>query len=353
MRFMIYADPHCSSYSSIVRSRGEKYSSRLENIIDSINWVERVAEEEQCSLVVCLGDFFDKAELNSEEITALQEIQWSNLNHVFLIGNHEMGRSNLQFSSSHLFNLCPHTVVIDEPFKNYHMTQEGLCEVCYLPYVLENNRETLEHYFGPKEKTRIIFSHNDIKGIQMGKFISTSGFELDDIKSNCNLFINGHLHNGTSFDNVINLGNLTGQNFSEDALLYEHKCLILDTETHAVEYLTNPFAFNFYKLDFTIINSDLFEPTLKALKDNSVVTIKVSSENVDMVRQLLVNCNNIVESRVIVDLSTQTQSVNDTNSNNDLSVDHIDTFIEYIKTNVGVSDLIVEELNNISGGVSV
>lgn len=353
MRFMIYADPHCSSYSSIVRSRGEKYSSRLENIIKSINWVEKMAVKYECSQVVCLGDFFDKAELNSEEITAIQEIKWADMNHIFIIGNHEMGRSNLQFSSSHLFNLCPHTVVIDEPFKNCHMTEEGICEICYLPYILEGDRKSLKDYFGPVDKTRIIFSHNDIKGIQMGKFISTSGFELDDIKNNCNLFINGHLHNGTAFDNVINLGNLTGQNFSEDALLYEHKCLILDTDTHAVEYLTNPFAFNFYKLDFTIISSDLFEPTLKALKDNSVVTIKVSSENVYMVRQLLVSCDNIVESRVIVDLSTQTQNIDNTNNSNDLSVDHINTFVDYVKSNIGVSDLIIEELTNISGGVSV
>lgn len=353
MRFMIYADPHCSSYSSIVRSRGEKYSSRLENIIKSINWVEEMAVKYECSQVVCLGDFFDKAELNSEELTAIQEIKWANMSHIFIVGNHEMGRSNLQFSSSHLFNLCPDNKVIEKPFTFTHNTIEGECEICYLPYILENDREPLNYYFGPMNKTRIIFSHNDIKGIQMGKFISTSGFELDDIKNNCNLFINGHLHNGTAFDNVINLGNLTGQNFSEDALLYEHKCLILDTDTHAVEYLTNPFAFNFYKLDFTIISSDLFESTLKVLKDNSVVTIKVGSENVDMVRQILTTCNNIVESRVIIDLSTQTQNTDNTNNSNDLSVDHINTFVDYVKSNIGISELIIEELNNISGGVSV
>ena len=350
MRFMIYADPHCSSYSSIIRSRGSKYSLRLENIINSINWVEQMAIEKECSQIVCLGDFFDKAELNSEELTAIQEIKWANMSHIFIVGNHEMGRSNLQFSSSHLFNLCPDNKVIEKPYSFIHQTTEGECEICYLPYVLESDREQLNYYFGPMDKTRIIFSHNDIKGIQMGKFISSSGFELDDIKNNCSLFINGHLHNGTAFDNVINLGNLTGQNFSEDALLYEHRCLILDTDTHAVEYLTNPFAFNFYKLDFTIINSDLFEPTLKALKDNSVVTIKVSSENVNMVRQILTTCNNIVESRVIIDLSNEMNTELSSDDKQDLSVDHIHSFIEYVKTNVGNSEIILDELNKVAGG---
>lgn len=77
MKIFIYADPHWSQYSSILRQRGERYSKRLENLIDSVNWVERTAEEQECSKIVCLGDFFDKAELNAEELTALSEVKWS------------------------------------------------------------------------------------------------------------------------------------------------------------------------------------------------------------------------------------------------------------------------------------
>ena len=116
MRYFIFADPHWSSYSSIVRSRGEKYSTRLENLIKTINWVESEAQNQNCNTIVCLGDFFDKSELNSEEITALQEIKWANIIHYFLVGNHEMGRNNLELSSSHLFALIPHIAVLDCPY---------------------------------------------------------------------------------------------------------------------------------------------------------------------------------------------------------------------------------------------
>ena len=36
-KFLIYADPHWSQYSSIVRKRGNKYSMRLHNLINSLN----------------------------------------------------------------------------------------------------------------------------------------------------------------------------------------------------------------------------------------------------------------------------------------------------------------------------
>ena len=34
MKILFYADPHWSTTSSIVQSRGKKYSTRLENLID-------------------------------------------------------------------------------------------------------------------------------------------------------------------------------------------------------------------------------------------------------------------------------------------------------------------------------
>ena len=71
MKILIVGDVHWSTYSSIVRSRGKKYSTRLENLINSVNWAERIADEENCDRIIYLGDFFDKADLTAEEITAL------------------------------------------------------------------------------------------------------------------------------------------------------------------------------------------------------------------------------------------------------------------------------------------
>ena len=60
MKILVVGDVHWSIYSSIVRKRGEIYSSRLENLIKSINWVEKVAQDQKCSMVIGLGDFFNR-----------------------------------------------------------------------------------------------------------------------------------------------------------------------------------------------------------------------------------------------------------------------------------------------------
>ena len=44
MKYLIFSDCHWSTYTSILRSRGKKYSTRLEYLIESLNWVNKVAK---------------------------------------------------------------------------------------------------------------------------------------------------------------------------------------------------------------------------------------------------------------------------------------------------------------------
>lgn len=347
MKIIVYADPHWASYSSIVRSRGEKYSTRLENLIQTINWVESQAVEQECNAVVCLGDFFDKSELNSEELTALQEIKWSNIKHYMLVGNHEMGRSNLELSSTHLFSLIPQCYVIDFP---YIINDVNNTSLMFLPYQLEKDRNPLKKYFegATLNDNKIIFSHNDIAGIQIGKFVSTNGFSIEEIEQNCSLFINGHLHNESDIGSkIINIGNITGQNFSEDAFMFNHKALILDTENKSIVSLVNPYAMNFYKLDLTECSDDLqIQNALDTLKYPAVVTIKTNSNTDFIVRDLLTTCDNIIECRIVMEASNDSQPVKQYRE--DLQLDHIQRFQSYVLSNIGDDELVLNELERVS-----
>ena len=350
MKYFIYADPHWSSYSSIVRSRGEKYSTRLNNLIQTINWVELEAQKQNCDAIVCLGDFFDKSELNSEEITALQEIKWADMRHYMLVGNHEMGRNNLELSSSHLFALIPHIAIIDSP---YMYNENNGTSIMFLPYILENNRKPLTEYFDAVQhcERNIIFSHNDISGIQMGNFISTMGFTVDEIEGACDLFINGHLHNGCDVgDKIINVGNITGQNFSEDAFRYEHRALVLDTDNKSLMSVTCPCALNFYKLDLTHLQPTLddkaVQDTLASLKSPAVATIKINPQLDFLVRDLLTTCNNIIECRLITEGLTDVGEIE--SLTNEISLNHIQKFQMYVLENIGKDELILNELERVS-----
>ena len=351
MKFLIFADPHWCSYSSIVRSRGNKYSTRLENLIATMNWIEDQAESNYCDAIICLGDFFDRSDLNAEEVSALQEINWCDKPHYFIVGNHEMGTNNLDYSSSHLFDLNVDFYVVNKPTVH----SEGDTSIVYLPYILESERKPLVDYINKYnlKSNVIIMSHNDIAGIQMGKFISESGFSVKEIEENCNLFINGHIHNEMDIGSkIINVGNITGQNFSEDAGKYSHNALILDTQTRNIQTLTNPHALNFYKLDFTHYTDcekdckDICT-IINNIGNNVVLTAKVKENLTFFIKDLLSSSNNIITYRLIIDYDN-THFVKDIDRDIN-SLNHIEKFYHYVVDNIAGDNIINEELQKIVG----
>lgn len=363
MRILVYSDVHWCRDSSIVRGRGFKYSKRLENLIDSVNWAEQQAVENNCDQIVINGDFFDKAELDAESITALNEIKWAPIPHSFVVGNHEINRADLEFSSVHLFGLVPNATIYDSPVvKRYED-----CELVFFPYSLEHEvTQEMKIYFRSTYYRQgfptIMFCHNDIKGINYGRVLSQQGFTVEQLESMCDLCINGHIHNnGKVSDKIINIGNLTGQNFSEDAFEYEHDALIIDTdhwENGKVEILENPYAFNFYKLDFTVPEHkgiDYLNKLTLQLKRNAVLTVKCYKDDSyecyrarfdpDWPENGFPKCSGVVTSKFIIE---REQTIADTNDiKESFSVDHINQFKEFVLNTIGTDDIVKEELQEV------
>jgi len=346
LKILYYTDPHWSQYSSIIRSRGSVYSTRLENLINSVNWVEELAWNTGCQVVICGGDFFDSSVVNSEEMSALKNIKWAPISHLFLSGNHETNVGSLEFSTADLFNLCPNSVVMNTP---QHYDIEGAnIEFCFLPYILERDRKPLNEYFDKPHGKRIIFSHNDLKNVQYGAFLSTEGFTVEEIEDNCDLCVNGHIHHcGYVSQKIINGGNLTGQNFTEDAFKFDHCAQVIDTDTLHVDFFRNPYAFNFYKLDcrkYSTIEEII--PVISDLKDNAVITITVRSCLGALVKDYLSNVSkeHVREYRVITEHEAGTVDVSAPVLE---AVDHLKQFENYVLANIGTSDVVKEELMNV------
>lgn len=328
---MIYGDVHWCEFSSIVRGMGAKYSQRLENLIRSVSWVERTAAENKCSLIVMLGDFFDKSVLTAQEISALNDIEWSDIKKIFITGNHEIGRADRTFSTIDLFDSFPNSEVISQPVEM--VIADKKCQ--FIPYYLEKDRPKLTGNYD------YIFSHNDLLGLQMGQFVSKEGFDINEIEKCCKYFFNGHIHNGMFVGkNIINLGNLSGQNFSEDALTYSHNVCILDTETDDMKFIENPYAFNFYKLGLIESKQDFLNLNLKS---NAVVSVTVNAKDAEL-KQLIEDCPQIVSKRILYK-DTAGQLEADTEQFED--VDYLQKFVEFIKNNMEITDIVNEELSKV------
>lgn len=298
MKICVVGDIHWAETSSLIKGRGIKYSKKLENLIKSINWAEEQASIEKCDLVIYLGDFFDKPTLTSEEITALKELKFSPIKHKLIVGNHEADTMTLNFSSAF--------VLLKDNFEIINtVNQEDIDEqttLLYIPYIVEENRKPLTEYIKPHKNNLIAFSHNDLKNLQYGNYISKEGFDVKEIHDNCNIYINGHIHNCSVISKqiskyILNLGILSGKNFSEDASKCLHNIAIVDTNTMAIELLINPYAFNFYKLE---INKEEDLSKFNHLENNAVISVRCENSLVNKVKEIIKNHDNIVESRVSI-----------------------------------------------------
>lgn len=337
MKIGIVGDVHWSRTSSILVRKNSEFTLRLENLIKTINWCEETLKS--CDRIVYLGDFFDRKDINAEEATALRKVVWNDRPHHFIVGNHEANTASLSYKSTDVLN---HENFFIEDMPTCYSSDD--LDIYMIPYISEDLRKPLTDYLDPSKATKtIIFSHNDIKGINYGPVVSQEGFALSEIEQNCDLFINGHIHNG-SFVNakktILNLGNITGQNFSEDAFTYEHHVAILDTDSLNIEFIENPEAFNFYKIQIT---KDADIRKLNVLKPNAVVSIRCNESLVDKVRETLPTIPNIVESRVTVNYEVSADT--ETHTDELLKIDsYLDQFISFIKEHIAASDILNIEL---------
>ena len=360
---LLYTDNHFCSTSSIVRKRGNKYTVRLENQLDTMSWLIEMAKEYNCTDMMCLGDFFNSNTLNAEELSCLSEIDFESIPQHFLVGNHEMGNATLEYTSVHSFLINKQCEVYNKPA----IIGIGSTLFYILPYQLEINRkDNIMEYFPnivtPNEiKYKVLLTHNDIAGINVGNFITKDGFDKEQLSKNFNLVINGHIHNQQWITkNVLNLGNITGQNFSEDSIKYKHQCMILDCDTLQYKLITNPRAFNFCKLDFTGKQNDIdyINRVSAKMGNNCVVTIKTTQENYEYIKyrfdpeynptkyvDLLPKQNNILQARIVVEQqSLQQDKEEQVSSVKTLHLNHLQEFENFVLQTLGTNDIIKSEL---------
>ena len=343
IKVAICGDVHWSTYSSIIRKRGRKYSSRLERLIKSLKWFEKLSKDQKCDFEVFLGDTFDRPDLNAEELTALQEVKWNKLPKKFLVGNHESNINTLEFSSTKFFESIDADVVSSPRTESI----SDFFDFCYIPYITTDKVLNLKDFIDDNNKKRIIFAHQDLAGIQYGRFTSQTGFSVDDINNNCELFFDGHLHNSYNInDKIILVGILCGQNFNEDASKYNHNVYILTIEDNGeikCEVFVNPEAFNFYKFRFET-EDDFYQ--LDNLMNNAVVSAVCEEHLSSKLAKVLKANKKITESRMVMFYN---YSYDNDNKPSILVDDYIKQFILLAHDKLENSSVLDSELARLGG----
>lgn len=290
MKLGIYSDPHFSQSSSIIVGKKGKFSGRLENLIKSYEWMDSLFKKEEVDMIFCLGDLTDKPNLSAEEITAISKCPGIH-SHYFIVGNHCRSNYDGSINSLSIFN----NVFYEPTIINIHNHQNLLI----LPYGCTEN--PFEGFY-KGTPIDIVLSHNDIKGYQTGKFTGTEGLDTGEVLDKCKLLINGHLHNGgwVVKNRIMNIGQLSGMNFSSCGGEWEPSVAIVDTKTLSVSLYENPEAYRFKKLEFnTLTKVKNYLDSLVECQGKYVLQVKVPDNLSDKVRKLLSQSSKVEASRVI------------------------------------------------------
>lgn len=345
---LIVGDLHFSETSSLL-SRGDTGDSddpssiRLKNMEDTIGWVISI---QKSHAVIQLGDFFDKKALTGNELAILRKVidthngklkSWQ-----VLVGNH-----GIDTAGDSIFALP--TVIYDTP--SFVISANGKNVYVFLPYILQKNRKPLKEYLDKlrtvawEGKRVIIFSHNDI----VGQIPGGAGFSIKEIEENCTLFINGHLHKREWVTSkILNVGNITGQNFSEDATEGVPGIWQFDEDSLELEFIANPYALLYAHWDFTGLNitpESVSKFTSRLPKERLLVAVTVYADQWNLVRPFVET--NTFKYKLILKYrnieGSGTTKVADDILDTEEKMSHIDKFIHEARKRYG--DLtILEEL---------
>lgn len=341
MKICDFSDVHWCTNTSLVRSRGELFSTRLEYLIKSMNFVNKIAVDKNCKIMVCNGDFFDKSKASDEELTAIKQIMWNELPCYFICGNHESSVSDLRFSSLKALETDNHKI-IDRP---EFIELDGKLTL-FLPYIVESSRKNLSEYLDNKHPD-IIFSHNDIQGINYGGFESKTGFNIKEIEDNCNIYLNGHLHNSEWITNkILNVGSFSAHNFTNDSFRYKYGIWIFDTDTLELEFIENPYSLNFYKINISK-EQDLTQ--LNTIKNNAVLAVSCNNELFEKCQQVIDSYSSVIlEKRITLTYDTvEAASINV--NQDDLRMDNcIQKFITFCNEKLERTEILNAELAELS-----
>lgn len=348
MKFLFFSDVHWCASMSIVSARGKRYSQRLQQLVASLNWVIDTAAKQDIKHVICAGDFFDKSTCTDEQLTALQDVKWhQDTMYYFLVGNHESSVNGLRFNTTKVLEAANRKIISQPEFIQVDSTH-----LHFVPYISQMDRQPMANYLrGPRSKSGvdILISHNDIAGINYAGFVSNIGFSIQDIEANCDLCLNGHLHNTEKVSaKVLNVGSFMAHNFTNDSHKYSYGVWVLDSDQRTLDFVENPYGLSFYKIQ--VFSKQHFDRVSK-LKNLAVVSIKCTADLLDQLRAFVSSLPNIIESRFLTvapQAFSTTTGLQETQAVQALTMDHFARFRQACVQKFGNTQVLLYELAQIS-----
>lgn len=271
---LVFGDPHINNYHKFSQIVDSGYTIRELEHLQVSNDIVNLMQSQKFNAVVCLGDVFDKVGDkisidNTRTVTDFihniqEECIKQNIIFYILMGNHDCNSSNGSSNKLIPFKYYKNIVIIDSPTEIENMI--------FLPHHI--NYEYIESFLeGIENKSdKIIFSHMELKDINLGNGIfTTKGVSLN-ILYQFKATFQGHYHTpGKYGKNVWLPGSTQKISFKDPGGGYMMVYDEINNTKPIIHHYTGP---KWYTLE----DEDLSE--LTDISDNNYIRLCLSCDNI-------------------------------------------------------------------------
>lgn len=234
MRYLFFSDIHFHGTHRFSHITDEGYTIRELEHLSCAQTLIDICNKEDIDRIVFCGDLYQAVgdNLSTQTQSAVCEFveKISKIKPLdMLVGNHDLsGTTN--FKAVHKlipFKYFNNVTVYDSPVE-----KDG---IVYMPYCTSDEYATTVLENIKDKKNKVVFSHLELKGINLGNGIETTHGVPLDLLSQFKMTIQGHYHGSSSYGPNIKVIGSTQRLSFKDPGKSRNNIIIYDTETNKVE----------------------------------------------------------------------------------------------------------------------
>lgn len=234
MRYLCFSDIHFHGTHRFSHITDEGYTIRELEHLSCAQTLIDICNKEDIDRIVFCGDLYQAVgdNLSTQTQSAVCEFveKISKIKPLdMLVGNHDLsGTTN--FKAVHKlipFKYFNNVTVYDSPVE-----KDG---IVYMPYCTSDEYATTVLENIKDKKNKVVFSHLELKGINLGNGIETTHGVPLDLLSQFKMTIQGHYHGSSSYGPNIKVIGSTQRLSFKDPGRSRNNIIIYDTETNKIE----------------------------------------------------------------------------------------------------------------------
>ena len=270
MKILAFGDIHFHHTHRFSHITSEGFTVRELEHLECADDILKICEEEKIDDIVFLGDLYGPVgdNLSTQTQTAVCEFVYkiSQAKHLsMLVGNHDLsGTTNYKDVHKLVpFKYFENVNVYSKPFE--------MDNFIYMPYCTSDEYATTFLESIKDKQNKVVFSHLELKGINLGNGIETTHGVPLDLLSQFKMVIQGHYHSSSNYGKNIQVAGSTQRLSFKDPGKARNNIIIYDTETNKIERRS------FNCPDWLTFNDDNIDQILTT-NWNNYVKVEVTSD---------------------------------------------------------------------------